>query len=219
MPTDDRPHAPDLGDEPSNLTSLHVRRARDGERASIEWIVGRFTPLLLANARYQLRGVLGGLYEPEDLVQEVWLVALPRLAELPERGGRYTPVLLKFLSGILVNKVGNWLQKHVLAKSRPRAEAGAGRPSAMLDAADPVTGIVTRLLRAEQKDAVLEALGELSQEDQDILVLRGVEQSSYAAIGVLLRVDPSVLPMRYHRALERLRKRLPGSVFEELVGA
>lgn len=205
------------GDDPVQQTSLHVRRAREGERASVEWLVGRFTPLLLANARYQLRGVLGGLYEPEDLVQEVWLVALPRLAELPERGGRYTPVLLKFLSGILVNKVGNWLQKHVLAKSRPRAEVGASGDSVLASASDPVSGIVTRLIRAERKDAVVEALQELSAQDQDILVLRGIEQSSYAAIGAILGVEAVNLPMRYRRAMERLRKRLPGSVFEEMV--
>jgi RNA polymerase sigma-70 factor (ECF subfamily) len=200
----------------NDATSLHVRRARDGDRVSVEWLVERFTPLLMAQARYQLQGVLGKLYEPEDLVQEVWLVALPRLADLPERGGRYTPVLLKFLAGILTNKVGNWLQKHVLAKSRPEAEAKAGSDSELHGAADPLTGVVTRLLRSERQDAVRQALNELKQDDRDILILRGVEQSSYAAIGAILGVDPANLPMRYRRALERLRQKLPGSIFDEL---
>jgi DNA-directed RNA polymerase specialized sigma24 family protein len=31
---------------------------------------------------------LSKLYEAEDLVQEAWLVAMPRLHSLPARGGR-----------------------------------------------------------------------------------------------------------------------------------
>ncbi len=80
-----------------------------------------------------------------------------------------------------------------------------------------MTGILTRAVRDERRDAVIEALEELEPRDREILVLRGIEQHSYAAIGAILQADPEVLPMRYRRALERLRKRLPGSVYEELI--
>ena len=33
------------------LTSYHVRQARGGSRESLEWLVEKFSPLLLANAR------------------------------------------------------------------------------------------------------------------------------------------------------------------------
>ena len=42
---------PDNGDQ---LTTFHVRRAREGDAPSLEWIVNRFAPVLLANARYRL---------------------------------------------------------------------------------------------------------------------------------------------------------------------
>ncbi|MBI4601463.1 MAG: sigma-70 family RNA polymerase sigma factor [Planctomycetes bacterium] len=204
--------------DPAGLTSMHVRRAREGDGASLEWLIRRLTPPLLASARRQLQGKLRALYDPEDLVHEVWLVALPKLRELPLREGRYTPVLLKFLSGTLVNKVGNLLQKHVLGKVK-RAQRGGedGGTEAIARVPDSVTGILVRLIRSETRSAVLEALEELSPQDREVLVLRGVDGSSYKAIGAVLGVDPAVIPMRYKRALERLRKRLPGSVYEELV--
>ena len=59
-------------DDPAFLTSYHVRRAREGSRESVEWVVKKFTPILLASAHYRLRGALRSLYDPEDLVQEVW---------------------------------------------------------------------------------------------------------------------------------------------------
>jgi RNA polymerase sigma-70 factor (ECF subfamily) len=206
------------GPDPSALTTLHVRRARDGDAESLAWLVARLTPLLLAQARHHLSGALRALYDPEDLVQEVWLVMLPKLAELPHREGRYTPVLLKFLAGVLANKVGNLLQKHVLKKPRAvSSDAGDSGAGVLAALPTPVTGAMTRLLRGEERDQVREALECLAPQDREILILRGIEQASYREIAAVLGVDPDVLPMRYQRALARLRKELPGSVYEELV--
>ena len=48
-------------------------------------------------------------------------------------------------------------------------------------------------------------------------MLRGIEQQPYKAIAALVEVDEKVLPMRYQRALARLRKELPGSIYDELI--
>ena len=91
--------------EPEALTSLHVRRAADGDGGSLSWVVSRLSPLLLAQATYRLGSRLRALYEPEDLVNETWAVTLPKLAELPARDGRLTPVLLRFLSTTLLHRI------------------------------------------------------------------------------------------------------------------
>ena len=75
--------------DPGALTSLHVRRAADGDSESLGWVVARLSPLLLAQADYRLGPVLRSLYDPEDLVNDTWIVALPRLPELPARDGRH----------------------------------------------------------------------------------------------------------------------------------
>ncbi len=105
-----------------NATSLHVQRARSGDERSRAWLVARFSPLLRAQARYRLPGGLSRLVDADDLVDEVWMVALPRMAELRERDGRHTPVLLKFLSSTMLNKINNLIAKH-LRGERGRAQS------------------------------------------------------------------------------------------------
>lgn len=79
------------GEEP---TSIHVRRAHAGERESLAWLITRFSSLLRLQASYRLRGTLRRIYDPDDLVDDVWVAVLPRLGDLEERGGRMTPVHL-----------------------------------------------------------------------------------------------------------------------------
>src|SRR5262245_59213008 len=79
------------GEGPPALTTFHVRRARVGDEDSLAWVVERFSPLLRVAAEHRLGRVLRSIYEPDDLVQEVWLVALPKLAEISARDERYTP--------------------------------------------------------------------------------------------------------------------------------
>jgi RNA polymerase sigma factor (sigma-70 family) len=90
--------------------------------------------------------------------------------------------------------------------------------SRSLSAPDPVreaTGVVSRALRSETRDAVSDAIDEMSGKDREILVLRGIEEMSYAVIAIKLDVSEGALKVRYHRALRRLRGHLP----EDLVAA
>jgi RNA polymerase sigma factor (sigma-70 family) len=220
MVLDPEPGGPD-SPEPAGPTSLHVRRAKGGDRESCEWIVEKFSPFLLASARYRLGDRLRRLYDPEDLVQEVWAVALPKLAHLEPRAGRYTPPLLKFLAGTLLNKFGNLIQKHIRGKPRQR-EAGLGgagedAAEAVAELAAPLTDLLSRVVRKEREAAVVESLERLAPADREIIVLRGIEQHPYKGIAAALGVDEKLLPMRYRRALERLRKELPGSLYEEFI--
>ena len=107
-------------EEEGAQTTLHVRRAREGDLTSLGWLAERLQPLLLAQARYRL-GSLRAI-EPEDLVAEAWCVALPRLAELAPREGRVTPVVLRFLSTTLLRLANNHVRREV--RRGGRAEAG-----------------------------------------------------------------------------------------------
>lgn len=198
------------------LTTMHVRGAIAGNRESLDWVVTRLSPLLLAHASYRLGPLLRNSCDPHDLVSEAWLVALPRLAELPSRSGRYTPVLLRFLSTTIVNKV--------LSLARAHARRGADRASAMT-AFDPLdelpaetSGVITAAVRRERWDRVREALDGLDDADREVILLRGIEQLSPAAIAVQLDSTAAAIARRYQRAVGKLRARLPGSIFDELDG-
>ena len=201
------------------LTSYHVRLAREGSEESLEWVVKRLTPLLLANARYRLGGRLLRQYEPEDLVNEVWLVALPRLPDISPRDDRYTPVLVKFLSTTLLFKINRLIAKHIRRTGgsdgeQPGKEVGE-RDVEHLPSRKTTT-LVSRLVREEASEAVFEALEKLDERDREIIIQRGIEQQPYKDIAAAVGgEDPKHLAVRYQRALEKLRRAVPASVYDE----
>jgi RNA polymerase sigma-70 factor (ECF subfamily) len=203
------------GPDPLNTTSWHARRAEDGDRASLDWIVRRLSPVLLAQAAHRLGPKLRALYDPEDVVDEVWAVALPRLADLTRRDGRSTPVLLRFLATTLLYRVNDLVRRHVTGPDGRRA-AGGEAESALARLSDDASGALQRVVREETRHVVTRTLEELEPADREILVLRAIEQNSNQTAAMLLGLSPSAASMRYKRALETLRARLPGSVFDEV---
>lgn len=205
--------------EPHDMTSYHVRRARDGEAASLEWVISRFSPLLRIQAEYRLTGPLRRLHDADDLVDEVWLVALERLGDLRPREGRWTPVLLKYLSSTLLNKINNLLTSHLRNPAPMSLEGGrsAGRSVAPIGrVAAGGTSVLGGALRHESQDAVHEALLRLEAKEREVLVLRGIEQIDNQEVARILGEQPGTVSKRFRRALGALRAQLPGSLFDEL---
>lgn len=192
------------------LTTLHVRRARAGDLESLAWLAQRFQPLLRAQARYRLGGFGARALEPDDLVGEVWAVALPKLAALDTRDGRATPVVLRFLSTTLLQIANNHVRKSLRRGDAPRADAELEGLS------DAGRRVLSEVGAREESRALQAAIDELAERDREVVLLRGIEQLSNADAATLLGETPNAVSLRYRRALERLRARLPGSVFDEL---
>ena len=199
-------------------TSFHVRRVLEGDARSWTALIDRINPLLEFQARYRLRGVLSRECDPSDLLNDVWLRAYPRLGDLRPRDGRVTPVLLRFLSRTLLNRVNELLR----ASMRSRLSR---RHAAASDDAVPLEGhpderqstACGHIARSEIRTRMLAALEELDPNDQEVLVLRGIEQIPGHEVATLLGVSPGALAMRYGRAKERLRRRLPEEWLEDLI--
>lgn len=193
---------------------MHVARAASGDRDSVEWLVARLSPLLRSHAEYRLGTVLRRHYDPDDLVHDAWLAALPRLGDIGnDEARRGTPSLLRYLSNTIVYRIGKLARRHARG-----AAAGGG------DVAEPppnelpaeITGAVTRAARGEQHETLRACLAELDDGDREIVLLRGVEQLSAKAAAAMLGIGVEAAHKRYQRALARLRERLPDSVFDEL---
>jgi RNA polymerase sigma-70 factor (ECF subfamily) len=198
-----------VSDTPHDLTSVHVQRAAAGDVASRTFLVERFTPLLMAQARYRLFGAAARHCEPEDLVQEVWAITLPRLPDLRDRDGRWTPVLVKFLATTLLRCVNHVLRKHVVGRPATDSSSVEALPA-------DLSGVVTRLCRRDHIDAVQAAIAALPPEEREVLVLRGIEQHGNREVAAMLGVDDSVVTRRWQKALANLRGALPDSVLVEL---
>ena len=196
-------------------TSLHVRRARRGEPTSVEWLIARFTPLLLGQARYRLGPGLRHVYEPVDLVNDVWAIVLPKLGKIEiEEAASASAIFVRFLATTLLNRFRNVLRSHM--RKRRHGEPASVDVDAL---ANLTSGIVTRVVRMEATERVVDALGRLDETDRAVVVLRGVEQAPVREVGALLGLEPNTISVRYRRALERLREMLGPSVVDDLPSA
>lgn len=195
-------------------TTFHVRAAKSGDSDSLTWIVKRFSPLLLIQARYRLNGPLLRIVDPEDLVQELWSVAIQRLPDLDVRSGRHTPVLIRFLSTTLLQLTNN------LARKQLRRSKGEILGDDFLPAnhafREVVSGVVSRLARKELSDKLLEAIEELDDDDKQVVVLRAIEQLPNKLVAEMIGETPNAVSLRYGRAMERLKSKLGSTILDEL---
>jgi RNA polymerase sigma-70 factor, ECF subfamily len=198
--------------------TLHVRGAIQGERASVEWVVTHFTPFLLAQAHYRVGRHLRGLYDPEDLVQRTWAIALGRLDTIQPRRDRYTPVLMSFLSSVLLQDYRNLLSKHINRRRELQADRESRDTSEDQMAQIPATtsGVTTKAIRGARAAELWEAMQKLPDEDREVLILRGIEQLPFKAIDVRLGINIGTLRWRYHEALKKLKPLFPVQMLEEL---
>ena len=196
-------------DDPNgDLTTLHVQRARGGDPQSLGWLVSRFTPLLLAQARHRMGPELRAKFEPDDVVNDVWATVLPRLPELSQRDGRSTPVLLSFLATTLL--------RHTNSLLRRRARGETPELEAIAALSEETRGPLTRAVQVETEGIALAALNDLGERDREIVLLRVLEQHSNQDVADLLGIEPTTAAQAFRRALEKLRNKLPGSVFDDV---
>jgi len=194
------------------LTTMHVHRAVGGDEGSVSWLVERLNPLLIAQAKWRMGEQLCRSHDPADVVQEAWMVLLPRMSSLAPQQGRLTPVLLSYLSATILHKLRNLLRREARRQTPSDSSHLQQVPNS-----DELSGIVTKIVRRETTDQVHEALQELPEQDSEIIILRGIEQQPTDQVAQLLGINAKAASKRYSRALQRLRERLPESIFAELI--
>jgi RNA polymerase sigma factor (sigma-70 family) len=91
-----------------------------------------------------------------------------------------------------------------------------GDSESRLDLPADVTGALTAACRRERDSEVAKRLAALDDKDREIIVLRAIEQNTNPAAARLLGLTESAVAARYRRALDRLRRKLPGSVFDDV---
>jgi RNA polymerase sigma-70 factor, ECF subfamily len=206
-------HADRTADSGEDPTTVHVRCALKGDTGSLEWLVARFSPALLCHARFCLGTRLSRFYDPEDLVQETWAVALPKLPALVPSGARFTPMLVRFLSTTLVNLANRLISKHIVR----RREGQATSDDDELKNLPAVTrGVITSAVRREREGHLARSIEQLPQIDRTILILRGLEDRPAKEVAVVVNLSEDAVHQRFSRTLRKIRELLPDSVFADL---
>ena len=201
-------------------TSIHVQRAIQGERESVAWVIAHFQPLVEAQVRLRL-GPHGSPQDVEDLVADLWLVVLRRLGDLEPRNRRFAPVLVCFLGTTTLQLCNNFLRKRI---RRGQGTNGAERTNSGGSSSAPeffafqhdTAGVVSQVSFLEVRDQIRRCLEELPPGKRDVLVLRIMEQRTNQEIAEILKIEPNTVAVRYRRALEDVRERLPACVFDDL---
>lgn len=194
-------------------TTLQVGRAMAGSRESIEWVIQRFGPSLTEQARYRMPRLLSGLYGIEDVVQDVWIAVLPRLGTLESRGKGMTSVLLRYFSTALVNRINELARRHARGERLERSQGSGTHLSRMIA---ETTGVRSRASREEAAEILHSTLSAMDPLDREVLILRGIEQHSNNEAAELVGSSVDTVSHRYSRALDKLRQKLPNSLFDDI---
>ncbi len=135
------------------------------------------------------------LEDAKDATAEVFLIAWRRLDDVPSGDGA-----LPWLYGTARNVLANQ-RRGTFRLTRLIGRLQQERPTRL----EPPEAVV---VRRERDEHVLEALGRLRPQDQEVIRLSTWEELPQTTIGRLLGCSDRAVTMRLHRALRRLRREL-----------
>ncbi len=143
----------------------------------------------------------GSRQDAEDLVQEAFLRALPRLE-----------------AAAAANTARPYLRRILVRAAIDRSRRKRATPFTW-EVADPRPGPEEQLVTAERARRLREALAGLSDHERTLLVLLHAEGWSVQEVASALSVPQSIVKNRAFRARERLRRLLgPDETREEQIG-
>ncbi len=187
-----------MGEQGGDDAAL-IGEALAGRREAFAELVRRYERLVRALVARTVRP--GRDAEADDLVQDVFLEAYRELARLRER-----------------DRFKGWLVRIALNRAR-----GFGRRRSVEEGARPLlarAGAVAAeragaLEREEERERLLAAVRELSEEAQAVVTLRYLEGWAAPEIADALGTTPEAVRMRLSRALRSLREILVSRAKEE----
>ena len=192
--------------------ALHSSDAEDPRR--VGQLLEEYRPRLARMIDVRLDPSLRGRVDASDIIQEAYVEVSERLPQYMAR--RDIPFFLwvRFLTSQKLLQVH---RRHLAAGMRDarcevplqqRGIAGASTitlAGAILDNAGSPSEIA---MKGEAREGLIQALGELSDIDREILAMRHFERLSLAETAELLELSESAASRRHVRALGRLQQHL-----------
>jgi RNA polymerase sigma-70 factor (ECF subfamily) len=172
--------------EPSDIDLL--RDAAGGDQPAFHTLVDRH-----ASGLYRLaRSLSATEHDAEDVLQETLMAALRGAASFDGRAS-----------------VKTWLAR-ILMRQAARAwnRERRSRAALPLDMCEPQAPSGGTVLAVDRRIDLATVLAQLPEDHRQILVLREVEQLSYAEIARVLDVPIGTVDSRLHRARREMRARL-----------
>lgn len=184
-----------------------LRQAQTGDRHAFETLFARYRAELRRVIALRLDPKIRARVDPSDIVQETQLEAFCRFPDFLER--RPMPFRL-WLRKTAYERLLVARRQHVQAARRAVGrEVPLPERSSLLLAQQllaPGSTPSQRLDRRELAQRVRQALTQLPEPDQEILIMRAFEGLSNQEVAYVLDLDPNTASKRHGRALLRLHQ-------------
>lgn len=203
---------------PSDTEEL-LQQAGRGDSAARSLLLNRHRDQLRRMVAIRMDRRLQARIDPSDVVQDALAEADRTLADFLRR--RPMPFYV-WLRSIAWQRLVRMNEKHLKAGRRSVLKEAAS----LCQASENSTALLVdrlalsfeapdrRILLAELKGRVLTALGQLTAEDRELLVLRYLEQVPFREISQILGCSDGAVRTRHVRALRRL-----GNIMDQGEGA
>jgi RNA polymerase sigma-70 factor, ECF subfamily len=185
-------------------------RARGGDEAAFEELFRRHRVRLKQVIRFRMDPRLAARADASDILQETYLEAFRRLPKYLET--EKMPFYL-WLRWIAREKVMAMYRRHLGAARRAIAHEVPLLPTE--SSAEFVRGVMhpgptpsQNLAKAELAERLRMVLGQLDQEERDLILWRHFEKLSIRETAQMLQITEAAASKRYIRTLEKLRKLL-----------
>jgi RNA polymerase sigma-70 factor (ECF subfamily) len=182
---------------------------RRGERQALDRLLIRHRDELRSFVAMRLDPRLGARVDPSDVVQEAQVEMVRRMDDFLER----RPMPFRLWARKTAYERLHDLHRHHIKRARRSVRREAVLPEqSSLQLARPLLRTAStpsqRLEARELAERVAQIVGELSEADREILLLRHAEAMPFAEIACLLEIEPTAARKRFGRALIRLQQRL-----------
>jgi RNA polymerase sigma-70 factor, ECF subfamily len=199
----DAPHRPSVSDL--------LAKARAGEPGPLDELFSRCRGYLGLVARAQVESWLRAKVDASDLVQESLLDAYRGF-----RGFRGTTEAewLAWLKQIVNHNAANFVRhygttgKRRVGREVPLAVGAPGSSAAAVDPADPGESPSQQVMRKEREWQVAEALGHLTEDHRDVIVLRNLQRLPFDEVAARLGRSRPAAQMLWMRAMHALQQAL-----------
>jgi RNA polymerase sigma-70 factor (ECF subfamily) len=181
-------------EKPEDLGSTAdlFRRARAGDRTALNDLYDRIWTVLCRVAHGRLPRCARGITDTQDIVQNAMVNALKAINTFEPQ---YPGAFLAYMHRCVINEVNTQVRK---ATRRP----SSGPVS--LDLPDIAPSPYDHAEGSDTRERYESALTKMSEEDQQIIIMRVEMGFSYTEIARLLNIQVNAARMRVARALVRL---------------
>ena len=166
-----------------------VRRAANGDAEAFGDLYMRYLDEIYRYVFYKV----GNEKRAEDLTEQVFLKAWQAIEGYEQRGYPFSAWLYRIAHNAVVDH-------YRTEKDESPLDAIA------FTLADESLGPEETLMKKREVLRLLEALGQLSEEKQQLIILRFVENLSHARVAQILNKSEGACRVMQHRALARLSK-------------